>query len=99
MAFFEVRGLSVQFSGLVVLQDANLVINHSEIVGLIGPNGAGKTTLLNCVSGTLRPQTGRIIFNGRAITGMPPPPPSRPAIARTFPPVHPFTTPSLPRHT
>jgi branched-chain amino acid transport system ATP-binding protein len=84
MAFFEVRGLSVQFSGLVVLQDANLVINHSEIVGLIGPNGAGKTTLFNCISGTLRPQNGRIIFNGRDITGMTPHRRSRRGIGRTF---------------
>src|SRR5258708_845283 len=84
MAFFEVRGLSVQFSGLVVLQDANLVINHSEIVGLIGPNGAGKTTLFNCVSGTLRPKAGRIVFNGRDITGMTPHRRSRRGIGRTF---------------
>jgi len=82
--FCQLRKVSVSFGGLVALDAVDLVINHSEIVGLIGPNGAGKTTLFNCISGTQRPDRGRIIFNGRDITRTRPHQRSRLGIGRTF---------------
>ena len=84
MPFCQLRGVSVRFGGLVALDGVDLVINHGEIVGLIGPNGAGKTTLFNCISGTQRPDRGRIIFNGREITRTRPHRRSRLGVGRTF---------------
>jgi len=84
MPFCQLRGITVRFGGLVAVDDVDLVINHGEIVGLIGPNGAGKTTLFNCISGTQRPDSGRIIFNGRDITRRAPHIRSRLGIGRTF---------------
>jgi branched-chain amino acid transport system ATP-binding protein len=84
MPFFSVSGITVRFGGLSALEDIDLVVNHSEIVGLIGPNGAGKTTLFNCISGTQRPNTGRVIFNGKDVTRLPAHHRSRLGIGRTF---------------
>ena len=84
MPFCQLRGVTVRFGGLVALDAVDLVINHGEIVGLIGPNGAGKTTLFNCISGTQRPDRGRITFNGRDITRARPHQRSRLGIGRTF---------------
>ena len=84
MPFCQLRKVSVSFGGLVALDSVDVVINHGEIVGLIGPNGAGKTTLFNCVSGTQRPDKGRIIFNGRDISRTRPHQRSRLGIGRTF---------------
>ena len=84
MPFCQLRGVSVNFGGLVALDGVDLVINHGEIVGLIGPNGAGKTTLFNCISGTQRPDRGRIVFNGKEITRTRPHRRSRLGVGRTF---------------
>ncbi len=88
--------LSVQrgrknFGGLMAVKDVDLQIFEGEILGLIGPNGAGKTTLFNMVSGTFPPTSGRIVFQGRDITGYPPHKVSRLGIARTFQIVKPFS--------
>ena len=60
--------------------------------GLIGPNGSGKTTLINCVSGSLRPDDGRIVFAGRDITALPAHQRTRLGIARSFQIPKPFTS-------
>jgi len=64
----EVRGLSRYFGGVRAVSDLDLTVAPGEIVGLIGPNGAGKTTLFNCISGSMHPETGRIVFDGTDIT-------------------------------
>jgi branched-chain amino acid transport system ATP-binding protein/neutral amino acid transport system ATP-binding protein len=65
----EVRGLHRGFYGIRALDGVDLVVEPGTITGLIGPNGAGKTTLFNCVSGLIPPDGGRIVFDGREITG------------------------------
>ncbi|HZC07238.1 MAG TPA: ABC transporter ATP-binding protein [Ktedonobacterales bacterium] len=60
----SVRGLTVQFGGLVAINALDLTVREGEIFALVGPNGAGKTTLLNCVSGFVRPSAGSLTFDG-----------------------------------
>ncbi len=65
----EVDGLTLQFGGLLALDDVSFHIGEGEILGLIGPNGAGKTTCFNAVTGVYRPTAGDIRFNGESIVG------------------------------
>lgn len=64
----EASDLSKRFGGLDALDGVTLDVVEGEICGLIGPNGSGKSTLFNCVSGLLRPNAGRIVFDGVDIT-------------------------------
>ncbi len=64
----ELHSVTKRFGGLVANKDVSLAIDAGEIVGLIGPNGAGKTTLFNCVTGSMHPDTGRIVFAGADIS-------------------------------
>jgi len=66
----EVDGLSKRFGGFTALNRVTLHVKAGERFGLIGPNGSGKTTLINCVSGSLPADGGRIVFDGRDITGL-----------------------------
>lgn len=68
MPFLEVDNLSKRFGGLLAVNDVSFKIERDEIVGLIGPNGAGKTTLIRCLLGILKPDSGKVIFNGEDIT-------------------------------
>lgn len=61
--FFNIENLSLRFGGLTALDNVSFNVEKDQIVGLIGPNGAGKTSLFNCVSGIIRPSTGKVIFN------------------------------------
>ena len=79
----EVKNVSKRFGALVALQDVTIEANH-ECVGIIGPNGAGKTTLFNIISGFLKPNSGRIIFNGKDITGLKPSKIAQLGLIRTF---------------
>ena len=78
------EGLTIRFGGLAALNDVNLDIRRGELRAIIGPNGAGKSTFFNCVTGVLRPTSGRILLNGRDITGQPPNLISRSGIARSY---------------
>jgi branched-chain amino acid transport system ATP-binding protein len=57
-----------RFGALAVLDGVHLALSQGEAVGIVGPNGAGKTTLLNLLAGSLRPDAGSILFQGRDIT-------------------------------
>jgi branched-chain amino acid transport system ATP-binding protein len=59
--------LTMQFGGVVAVNNVSLEVNKGEIVALIGPNGAGKTTAFNCVTGVYEPTNGRITLNGEII--------------------------------
>ncbi len=63
---------SVYYDGVQALEAVSLEAGAGEILALIGANGAGKTTLLNLVSGIVKPATGRVLFDGCEITGLPP---------------------------
>ena len=56
--------VTMQFGGVVAVNDLSLEVNQGEIVALIGPNGAGKTTAFNCITGVYEPTNGRISFLG-----------------------------------
>ncbi|MBQ9326163.1 MAG: ABC transporter ATP-binding protein [Clostridia bacterium] len=63
----EIRHLTMQFGGVVAVNDLNMHIDEGEIVALIGPNGAGKTTAFNCVTSVYEPTNGAVIFRGMPI--------------------------------
>src|SRR5262249_8716300 len=64
------EGLTIRFGGLTALDSVNFEVQRGEIRAIIGPNGAGKSTFFNCLTGVLRPSSGRILFNGEAITAL-----------------------------
>src|SRR3989304_2653214 len=70
--FFSVERLTKRFGGLVAVDAVGFELRRDQIVGLIGPNGAGKTTLLRLITKILKPDAGRIVFNGEEITGLRP---------------------------
>ena len=60
-------GVTMQFGGVVAVNNLSLEVNEGEIVALIGPNGAGKTTAFNCITGVYQPTDGKIMFENKAI--------------------------------
>jgi branched-chain amino acid transport system ATP-binding protein len=68
----------------------SLEVSAGELLGIIGPNGAGKTTLFNVISGYYRPEEGRVVFEGKDVTGQPAHAISRLGLTRTFQIVKPF---------
>jgi branched-chain amino acid transport system ATP-binding protein len=78
------EGLSVRFGGLAALTDVDFAVQRGEIRAIIGPNGAGKSTFFNCLTGVLRPSSGRILLNEEDITGLAPDRISQKGIARSY---------------
>jgi branched-chain amino acid transport system ATP-binding protein len=68
----QVESLIKSFDDFMAVDGANLTVGRGEIVAVIGPNGAGKTTLFNLITGTLKRDSGRIIFKGEEISELPP---------------------------
>lgn len=68
MAILAVQGMTKSFGALKVADDVDFELAPGEAMGIIGPNGAGKSTLFNLIAGNLRPDSGRVILNGRDIT-------------------------------
>lgn len=67
----ELQGITQIFGGVTALSDVSFTIRSDEITGVIGPNGAGKTTLFNIVTGIYQQTSGRVLFEGRDISGIP----------------------------
>jgi len=81
---FETQKLTKSFGGLTAVHDVSLGIQQGELVSIIGPNGAGKTTLFNLLTGHVSPDEGKVFFQGRDITRLPPHAISRMGIGRSF---------------
>jgi len=78
------EGLTVRFGGLAALTNVDFEVAREEIRAIIGPNGAGKSTLFNCITGVLRPTSGRILLKGENIAGLPPNQISQKGVARSY---------------
>ena len=68
MSLLETRGLTKHFGETRAVDGVDLTVTEGDVLALIGSNGAGKTTLVNLISGLIRPDAGRILFQGRDIT-------------------------------
>ena len=84
MSLLEAVDVTKTFAGITALDEVSLDVDEREIVGLIGPNGAGKTTFFNCLLGVLKPDGGKITYDGRDLTQYPTYRRARLGIARTF---------------
>ena len=70
MPILSTEKLTMRFGGLVAVNDLSFSVEPGEIRGLIGPNGAGKTTTFNAISGFYAPTSGRVIYDGKDISGL-----------------------------
>ena len=86
----EITKLRKRFGGVQAVDGIDLTIRRGELLGIIGPNGSGKTTLVNLITGFVKPDTGRIVFDGRNITGLAPHRIADLGLARAFQMVRPF---------
>ena len=84
MSLFEAQNLHKRFGDQVVLEDISLSFEANRLAGIMGPNGAGKTTCFNVLTGRYKPDRGRVRFQGKDITGLPPRRIARLGIARSF---------------
>ncbi|MCX7965435.1 MAG: ABC transporter ATP-binding protein [Syntrophorhabdaceae bacterium] len=80
----ETKGVTINFNGLVAVDNVDFKLLEGESVGIIGPNGAGKTTFFNLITGFFPPTKGKIFFYGKDITNNPPHKRARMGIIRTF---------------
>jgi len=85
------ENISKRFGAVVVANDIGLALNEGEALGIIGPNGAGKTTLFGIATGTVAPDSGRVLFAGDDITRLSPDRRCRKGIARSFQIPQPFS--------
>jgi branched-chain amino acid transport system ATP-binding protein len=84
LAILDVDGISKSFGGLSAVSNVSMTVDKGMIFGLIGPNGSGKTTLFNLITGFLKPDRGKVRFQGEEITGAAPQRLCKAGIARTF---------------
>jgi branched-chain amino acid transport system ATP-binding protein len=98
MTLLDARDVSKRFAGIAALSNVSLEVDSGEFVGLIGPNGAGKTTFFNCLYGLVKPDHGRVLFDGRDLTRAPTYRRARLGLARTFQRTELFTGMSVRDH-
>src|SRR5215510_9374442 len=84
MDILQVQGLTKHFGGLEALGGVDLDVAKGDFRAIIGPNGAGKSTFFNTMTGLLRPDAGRVVLEGRDVTGETPHLLARRGIGRTF---------------
>lgn len=87
----RLEGIRVDFGGLRAIDHASFNVDAGSVTGLIGPNGAGKTTAFNVIAGAIRPNAGRVLFDGEDITGLKPYQRAERGLARTFQIPHEFS--------
>lgn len=83
-AILTVKGLRMEFGGLVAVDDVNFSLQPKQIAAVIGPNGAGKTTIFNCISGFYKPTAGEVYLGDENITGLPSHTIAQKGLTRTF---------------
>lgn len=83
-ALLRIQNLRLNFGGIKAVDDVNFEVLSGDIVGLVGPNGSGKTSVLNIISGLYKPNGGKVIFDGKDITGIAPHRVASLGIARSF---------------
>jgi ABC-type branched-subunit amino acid transport system ATPase component len=86
----SVTGLSKSFGGLKAVQNVGFDVREGMILGIIGPNGAGKTTLFNLLNGFTRPDSGKVLLDGRDMIGRKPHELCKAGVGRTFQIMRPF---------
>jgi len=84
MALFEAQNLRKRFGDQIVLENISLAFEEGRMSGIMGPNGAGKTTCFNVLTGRYKPNRGRVIFDGRNITGLAPRAIAQLGVSRSF---------------
>ena len=80
----EARDITKAFGSFKAVDSASVTLDQGDILGLIGPNGAGKSTFFNCLTGDLQATSGKVLFEGREITGFTPEARAGLGLARTF---------------
>lgn len=89
-AILQVTNLSKKFGGVKAVHEVSFELKAGESLGIIGPNGSGKTTLANLITGFVRPDSGKVFFQGKDITGFMPYRIAVLGLARSFQMVRPF---------
>jgi len=84
MSLLAAEGLDKSFGGVVAARNVTFAVEAGKLLAIIGPNGAGKSTIFNMVGGQLRPDAGRVMLAGHAITGLAPRRIWRLGVGRTF---------------
>ena len=90
MEYLKIENLTKTFGGVVAVDHVSFSVEQGSLVGIMGPNGSGKTTTVNLITGFLRPDSGKVIFKGRDITGLRASRITNLGIGRTFQMVKPF---------
>jgi branched-chain amino acid transport system ATP-binding protein len=90
LPLLKVSGLTKSFGGVMAVFNVSFELKEGELLGIIGPNGSGKTTLVNLVTGFVKPNSGRVEYRGKNITGWAPYKVVGLGISRTFQMVRPF---------
>lgn len=90
MNILDIESLNKSFGGLIATSNLTIGVNRGELLGILGPNGAGKTTLFNEITGFIRPDSGKIVYNGVDISKLKPYQIANLGIIRTFQLVRPF---------
>ena len=92
MPLLKLENVTKRFGGLVAVNDVSLEISRGEFLGIVGPNGSGKTTLFNVISGVFFPEDGKVVFDDKDITRLPPFKRAPLGIGRTFQIPRPFAS-------
>jgi branched-chain amino acid transport system ATP-binding protein len=86
----QVKGITKSFGGIAALSGVSFTIDQGEVLGIIGPNGSGKTTVVNCITGFVKPTSGKVYFRGKDITSKPAHKIADMGITRTFQVMRPY---------